>query len=286
MSLSLEIRKKIMLEMLKSILHYCEVHNLKIFLAGGTLLGAVRHKGYIPWDDDIDLMMPMPDYNKLIELQKSNPISLPYKISDLSNNSNHIWPFVKMIDTRTILTEPVVTRRLQKSQKEFYGVYIDIFPMYGIPNDINERIDFQKQLCDLYEKLKKSCRVMNRRKNDSNIEYILRCILYFIYCIPNKVMGYKYYLKKIKLLLNNKPFDKAEYLGWTCGITKGEKDHIVASYINNVQSLEFENLYCPVISNYSEQLTKQYGDYMKLPKDSERHIHPSNVEWRKGGNME
>ncbi len=280
--INLDERKAIMLNMLEVLLKYCEAHNIRIFLCGGTLLGAVRHKGYIPWDDDIDVMMPMEDYERFMDSINKEPMPEPYRFSTPKNNRNHMWPFSKMVDYRTVLTEPVVTKRLRKQQEKYYGIYIDIFPMYGLPDEKNERLVFQKEICNLYEKYKKSTRVMNRRPNDSMILYTIRYVLYEIYCFPNRIIGMKYYLKNMDAMKHMYPLDLSKKFGFATGITTGEKDHIETAFLDNVTTLQFENLQCPILSNFHIILKNQYGDYMLLPPEGQRHIHPSNVKWRKG----
>lgn len=278
--INLEERKAIMLDMLEELLKYCEIHNIRIFLCGGTLLGAVRHKGYIPWDDDVDVMMPMEDYERFMDLVETEKFPEPYRFSTPKNNPDHMWPFVKMIDHRTKLVEPVVTRNLRKAQEPFYGIYVDIFPMYGLPNEPQARLEFQNKMTDLYSHYKKATRVMRRRPKDSTLVYLIRCVLYFIYCLPNKILGGKYYLNKINNLKHQYPLSDATKFGFASGITSGEKDHVDTADINNTEKLMFERLSCPVLANYHSILKNQYGEYMVLPPEGQRRTHPSNLKWR------
>lgn len=278
---TLEERKTIMLNLLEILMDYCCKHNLRVYLCGGTLLGAVRHGGFIPWDDDLDVIMPMEDYDKLMELAETDKLPEPYHFSTPKNNPYHIFPYIKMIDHRTVLVEDVITRRHRKHQEAYFGVYIDIFPMYGLPETKADRLKFQQEMCVTYRKLKKATRVMNRRPTDSWFVYMIRRILYFIYCIPNKLMGHRYYLRKLDKLKHRYPLDKAEKFGSATGITTGEKDHNDTSAMKETAFLKFENLNCPVLPSYHTMLKNQYGDYMKLPPEDQRHTHMSRVFWRK-----
>lgn len=266
--------------MLKELLDYCKQNNLKIFLIGGTLLGAVRHKGYIPWDDDIDVAMPYDDWCQLMDLVDRNVFPHPFRFSTIKNNRYHIWPFMKMIDYSTVLVEPMVTSELQEKQKEFYGVYIDIFPMYGLPNEFEMRNKFQVELCNLYEKFKKASRIMNRRTSESFLLFKTRSILYYFYTLPYKIVGWRYYLKQINKLIKLYDINRSEKFGFATGLTTGTKDHNNTEDLSNVVLMEFEGLKCPVLANYDSILKNQYGDYMQLPPEDTRHIHPSNVKWR------
>lgn len=279
--IGLEERKVLMLNLLDIFLNYCKKNDLQVYLGGGTLLGAVRHRGYIPWDDDIDVIMPITDCEKLIGLIETNPLPEPYHFSTPQNNPYHMWPFYKMIDFRTVLIEPITTKKRQKQQKQYYGIYIDIFPMYGLPNNDNEKKRFQDELCLLYEKFKKATRVMNRRSTDNYFLYKTRSILYFIYSLPNKIIGGEYYLNRMFAKMKQYSLAESEQFGFTAGLTTGNKDHVDTSNLDHITFLDFETLKCPVLACYDSMLKNQYGDYMMLPPVGQRHMHPSNVKWRK-----
>ena len=117
--------KEIQLNLLNNIDHFCKSNGIQYFLAYGTLIGAIRHDGFIPWDDDIDIAMPRPDYDRFIK--KFNAYSKDYQVEDYSITDNYPTPFAKVIDTRT---EMRMTLYNQRSS----GVYIDVFPIDGIGN--------------------------------------------------------------------------------------------------------------------------------------------------------
>ena len=121
-----ELQNRLLI-MLKWFHEFCVEHNLRYFALGGTLLGAIRHKGFIPWDDDIDVGMPRADYNKLMEL--SDQIQSPYVLeTPQSPAKDFIYAYCKLFNTDTTLIE-----KRKKNMKRV--IYIDIFPLDGLGND-------------------------------------------------------------------------------------------------------------------------------------------------------
>ena len=137
-TIDLEQQKKIQFEILKEVRDFCDNNNLTYFLGGGTLLGAIRHKGYIPWDDDIDIMMPREDYEKLLtEFNKT--CDNQYKLLSYKNTEDYYYLFAKVINTKTILVEDNY-----KKIKDL-GIYIDVFPIDYLPEDDNKTQKIMKK---------------------------------------------------------------------------------------------------------------------------------------------
>ena len=121
-----EMQSKL-LDMMKWFHGYCEENGLRYYALGGTALGAVRHGGFIPWDDDLDVGMPRADYDRMISLCKNGTGNTRYRIEAPGQNRDFIYPFCKAYDTETTLVE---NARIKAKR----GVYIDIFPLDGIGN--------------------------------------------------------------------------------------------------------------------------------------------------------
>ena len=131
--------KKIELDILRAFRSFCEKNSLRYFLAYGTLLGAVRHGGFIPWDDDIDVAMPRTDYERFLKEFRDER----YEVYDLSKKG-YFYPFAKLCDTTTVLIE-------EMSVKNSIGVYIDIFPMDGIADNDQSQHSKAKRLMKLQQ---------------------------------------------------------------------------------------------------------------------------------------
>ena len=130
-NINLEELKKIQFDILKKVAAFCEKNKIKYYLGYGTLLGAVRHKGYIPWDDDIDIIMPRPDYLRFIEIFNKSTPSPELKVLSHYIDKNHPYPFIKLINTKTKQVS-------HSSIKYDMGVCIDIFPLDGLPKSIHK----------------------------------------------------------------------------------------------------------------------------------------------------
>jgi lipopolysaccharide cholinephosphotransferase len=267
-------QKKIMLNLLGKFIEYCENHNLRYYLAAGTLLGAVRHRGFIPWDDDIDIVMPKKDYDRLIYMCRNDPLSDGIIVSSLDNNPKHIWPMAKVIDSSTYLVEPNVRKKYIHKQSHFGGIYIDIFPMYGLPIEADKRKRFCKQLFNTYKSYMRSIRIVKRTPGlKNNIHYILSTIFH----IPFRLISPEYYLMKISNLVSKYPLESSSHYGFAMGMVSYPKDVNPCDYLEHEIELQFEYLRCKSIRQFNDILLQQYGDYMKLPPENERKTHPRIV---------
>src|SRR3712207_1450255 len=123
--------KKVELGILLELQRVCTEHHLRLYLCGGTLLGAVRHKGFIPWDDDIDVCLPRPDYEKLIRLSRQGVFQKNFTVH-CGENHNFQFPFLKVMDNRTRLNQEYML------DQEEDGLWVDVLPVDGLPENENE----------------------------------------------------------------------------------------------------------------------------------------------------
>ena len=122
--------KKRLVEIAKYLDELCQKNGLTMYMAAGTLLGAVRHKGFIPWDDDIDVFLTRPDYDRLIEICRADNGGR-YRLFAHELDENYLYTFAKMVDSDTLLIEKGGDAGVEM------GLYVDIFPLDGLGNDIN-----------------------------------------------------------------------------------------------------------------------------------------------------
>lgn len=247
--INLEELKKIELDILDYVVSICEENSLIYFLDSGTLLGAVRHHGFIPWDDDIDIIMPRCDY---IKLEKLIPQDGKYKILSMHNNSSYYYPFMKVVDSETMLNEYDV------KPIDGLGVYIDVFPVDGFPNEEHNRMKFQKKVW--FYRIAECYSVM--RKKPCGLDKLFKYYLF-------KLIGWKSLLKKVEELATKYDCYETKYAN--CVVATSNKFRSVPSEIyQNKTKLVFEGKEYCVPKEYDYYLNLLYGNYMKLPPIEER----------------
>lgn len=250
----------IALEILKEFDKVCRNHNIEYWISDGTLLGAVRHRGFIPWDDDIDVCIKEEDKEKLIKILKEE---LPYYLlvtNDSGQNEN--LNYFKIRDRYSQVKE-------KENGYKQQGIWIDIFPMGRLEN--NNLINFFLS------------RIPSERikEYDTNIKRIIRKLIWFFFKIlkikSRKTLTNIFYKK---LSTKNKKLNSRIY-------TNGEIwwHTYKESWIFPLKEIEFEgyNFFCP--NNYRDYLKSYYGkEYMKLPPKSKRVVHSINIDLCKANN--
>lgn len=256
--------QKIELELLKQFADYCDKHDLRYYLDYGTLIGAVRHEGFIPWDNDVDVVMPRPDYERFIKMVKQEKIADHMDILDY--REVRTFPFLKIIDNRTILKEHFLVT------EDNLGVYLDVFPLDGFPEDSREQLKLINK-AKVYYKL---YAFANYRFN-TGANWKMRMIKNVLYPF-SRLVSSRWVCRQLNYLCSAYDYDQSEYVG---DIVWGfdEREIVPRKYFEKQTAL-FENNRFSIPAGYHEYLQKMYGDYMKLPPEEKRVIHEFEAYWK------
>ena len=261
--------QRIETDILKYIDKICKDNNIKYTVVAGTAIGAVRHKGFIPWDDDIDIGLISDDYEKLIKSIKEDK-NERYIVLDDEIEETYNYPFAKVIDTRTTLVEE------NQIPIKNYGVFVDVFRYSGMPNNNIQRFFY-------YKKLKKYQRyisylILDKLKEENLIKKIIKNSIRFR---ANRI-GFERLLNKYKKLTNKYSIEESKYCisNWPCGKRKNlilKSDFLTKGTIR----YKFDDIEINIMKEYDEYLTTAYGNYMQFPPvDKQKPPHPSNVFWK------
>ena len=258
------------LDILKQVTELCNRHGLRYFLLGGTFLGAVRHKGFIPWDDDIDIGMPRTDFEKFCKLAEKELVK-PLGFISYKNNKEHIYfhPRVYNFNSR-------VVDRSGVEVKETYA-WIDVFPLDGMPGNKvvrklhGFRLLFWRMLF-MYSQFDKIVNVS--LKNRVWYEKILIDIGKVIKF--DKILNTHKIMAKIDSIMRKYEYEASAYVGNFMGAYK-MKEVFPKEYYAETAEYEFEGLRCPAPKNYDAVLSQMYGDYMTPPRKDVQNKHSTEV---------
>lgn len=255
--IELEERKKLQLDILLKVHKFCEQNKIIYFLSSGTLIGAVRHNGYIPWDDDIDIAMPRPDYERFMgNFQDENLVAKDYK-------HDRSWPylFAKVYDRRTIQFEKFV------DYKDL-GVNIDLFPIDGISsNSFMREIIYKFMTWEVFVAWHRIAPISGKYSGFRCIEKILS------YMFPIKLM-----IKLRRKLIEQFCYESSKFVSSLSTTT--ERRTCFKEWFEGVVQLPFEGYLLNAPIGYHDWLTTVFGDYMTLPPVEKRHLHNVEAYWK------
>lgn len=257
------------LQILRDFILFCEEHNLRYFMAGGALIGVLRHKGFIPWDDDIDLSMPRKDFDKFVALQNKYPDG--YSLVNHDIEPTWQFNFCQFVDDKSEII--VHMNEVPRSCK----IWIDVFPEDGLPDNPIRRWFHVKHIL-MYRYLIQvpnvKTQIDTHKVGRPWYEKIVIKILHFLPL--GKLINVDKMLKAMERLLRKYDYDNSKYVGSLLGKYRG-KEVVPRNYWGNGIKLRFENIMvsCPV--EFDKLLTRIYGDYMKMPPEDKRVGHDIEI---------
>lgn len=255
--LSLDEIKKCELDILIYIDNICRENNLRYYLFYGTLLGAIRHKKFIPWDDDIDIVMPREDYEKFISLFEKQSSTAKYQCQVPLKNG-YFYEFAKVYDTTTWVDETDVCT-------SDGGLWVDIFPLDGL----NPKDRWAHKMLQLLNRCR-SAAVRTKFPHRTSGGLVVPEYLFWCTC---RLIGYKAFLKKSIAISKRYKYDKCEYVGYASSYPALHK-YMKKEWLEETIDVEFEGQRFIAPKDYHHILTNIYGDYMKLPPEDKRLPHP------------
>jgi len=260
----------ILTDVLREFINICKENNLTYFCCGGTAIGAIRHQGMIPWDDDIDVFMPRPDYDRFVEIAQNTDLG-KYEIVSPFTHKDYPLYFVKLCNNKTTLMEEADTPCV-------YGLYIDIFPIDGASANYEEARAMERRFTKTKNKLE-AISTHNTFKEYASLilspkewgRFVRKTIGFFF-----RNQYRKHLLKQLDSICRTYPFDHSELVAVYCG-SYGPKEVFPRQWLEGTVQFAYEGLTVDLPSGYDGYLRQYYGDYMQLPPIEKRVAHHSKA---------
>lgn len=266
-SLSIERLHKVQLQMLKKFAKFCDKNKLTYYLCGGTLLGAIRHKGFIPWDDDVDILMPRPDFEKIQKILTQTTIAKDIK-TQLPPEKKSIFPFIKVYNPKYNVIE--------KDMKDHASnhIWLDVFPIDGLSNNHEQNQKLYKKIYRQRRFLRlKQLKPINIMRNSKSIFKLISKP--FLIVIAN-ITPYSVHIKRIDKLSRKYNYENSKYVG---GVMwgYGPQERMLKKDVEKKVLVDFEGEKFYTFSCYKKYLKNLYGDYMQLPPEEKRQTHLTSM---------
>lgn len=250
---------EILLNLGKEFHKICTKNDIPYYMLGGTMLGAIRHKGFIPWDDDMDFGVPRKYYEKCIATLRDQ-LPTQYKLQTIDNSDSLLIDIIKISDERTIINE-----MYKENVQQEIGINIDIFPI-----DSMKTIGMKNHIIAFLVRLQNYIFLSHKSR-----PFVKKTIALFLKSIF-------FFLKKRSIinLINYHLLDyEGEYMTNIYGAW-GIKETVKHEIMGHPTLYQFEDTQFYGVENYSSYLSSLYNDYMQLPPETKRHLHLKNVYWK------
>ena len=254
------------LDILKDIIKICKKHNLTYYMMGGTFLGAIRHKGFIPWDDDIDISLNRNEYEKLLKILETE-LPKKYSMDNFIVNKESLIYATRIEDSTVQVLDKAPNVQLVRN------AWIDIFPLDGMPNNALIRKIHEFRLLYLRLKFKYSIFSLSVAQNKKHRPFHEKVLVFLgNHFNFEKILDKKKCLHQLDKSLKKYDYDKSNYVVNFMGAYRF-KEMFKKDIYENCSLYDFENTKLNAPKNYDFVLTQMYGDYMKEPPLDERNKH-------------
>lgn len=249
------------LDVLKVIIQICDELNINYYLAYGTLLGAIRHKGFIPWDDDLDIMMVRRDYDLFLDYCEKNKENLrPYCLLHYTNTKNYPYTIPRFCDSRCRMENenPVL-------DVEGMGFFVDVYPLDGLPNE-SEKL--KAAVARTKKTLLTGFSFATTKQKPITKRNAVSTVARAVFRLGSIVLGQKFFTDWIEKFAAKYPYDECDYI--TCLTWEEEVFLYRKEYFENYELVDFEDIKAKVPVGYDAILREAYGDYMTPPPEDKR----------------
>ena len=248
------------LEILRDVDSFCRKEQISYSLAYGTLIGAIRHKGFIPWDDDIDIVMPRADYERFVKTYKSKK----FRLLSPENDKDCFIAYSRVYDE----DETIVRTTLPFAKKYRGGIWIDLFPLDGAEDDFSS---FKRQIGNLTELFDKQLYFRDAVTNPFYFHSVKKILGAF----KRKVMrrngrGLPDIIRKMRTLATQYPYGSTGHWSQFTCMDDGTRNYQLMEDFSSTIDVEFEGHLFPAMNGYDRVLRNIYGNYMELPPEEQR----------------
>lgn len=256
--------QKASLQILEQIIVLCKQLNLRYYMFYGSLIGVIRHKGFIPWDDDVDIMMPRPDYERLIAyLIENKEKTAPLELFEPRVNQSYPYMIARISDSRYILD-------VDNEEGYGIGVFVDIYPFDGLGNSKKEALHYGLK----GDRASSLCFQATRKRFEIGLtKSLFRKVIKYPVFLFAKATGKDRFQKYLTKLAGEKQYDDYEYVGCLVWLSGGVKDIFRRQWFGKTIEASFEGIQVCIPKQYDKILRHIYGDYMQLPPPDEQKGH-------------